>query len=229
MKVSLCKDNKFSEGGLYCMIQYAEKKWMRVSNKSDFESDNLKYIKKYFENYLNHEILGDKANVSDSQMTGCDIIKIIEVEGEIPTFKVENFHHRNGDFYYEDENCNTQINMSNFPEIYSHIKQEFYAKLKSAKKAGGELTHISNKGMGKVKVPRGTIVNGSKAILPDGRYAESKSQGSGVEFGYSWYLTTQKIPVDSPDFDWWNWTVLNNPSISTTIFGCRNGEADILK
>lgn len=238
MKIALCQERQFT-GDLYCMIQYDNGYWMRVSNSSVWESDNKKYVEQYFPEYKDNGILGDRVNSSDSQIQGKDIIKIKEIEGETPIFKLKNFYIDNGGYrwllcHYIDNLCRMeQIKMKLFPEIVEEMKSLFFTKLEAAKIAGGELIHISNKGMGKVKLPGGSLVRrdgyGGKVLLPDGIIAESESYGSGRNFGYSWNTTNQKMDSNSPDFDWWNWIVLTGKkTFETAVFGCRNGQADEL-
>lgn len=88
--------------------------------------------------------------------------------------------------------------------------------------------------MGKVKLPGGSLLRrdgyGDVVLLPDGTIARSKSHGSGNNYGYIWGKTEEKVDLNSPDFDWWNWMVLTGTklTVETAIFGCRNGKADEL-
>lgn len=220
------------------MIQYTNGSWLRVSNSSVWKSDNEKYIKEVFPEYSGNRVLGDRTNSFDSQISGKDILETKEISGEVPEMKLKNFYIDKGGYkwllcHYIDEFCRMeQINMDPFPEISKEMKEKFYVDLNAAIAAGGELIHISNKGMGKVLLPGGSLVrrdSDSKALLPDGRVAESTSFGSGRNFGYSWNTTESKLDAFASSFDWWNWVVCKGQiKMTTAVFGCRHGEPDTL-
>lgn len=140
MRIALCKEQ---EGGLYCMIQYNNGYWMRVSNSSAWDSANKKYITHNFPEYKANRILGDRSNSYDTQITGKDIIKTKEIEGETPVFKLENFIIDSGGYrwllcHYIDNLCRMrQIDMQLFPLIMEEMKSLFASKLEAARSKGG--------------------------------------------------------------------------------------------
>lgn len=232
MRLALCKSE---DDGLYCMIQYSNGLWMRVANYSYFKCDNTRYILEHFPDFALSPISGDRENAYPSQISGKYIIKIKEITGEVPVMKKENFiiDHR-GSFHYIDDLCRMEfLDMELFPEIFQEMKEEFYRLLQKEIKRGVTVSHISNKGMGRVSLPSGTLISRSNdgvAILPCGTVAKSFSHGSGRDFGYTWEKTDDKLdnPFSSA-FCWWNWVVATGKVTTTTaLFGARHGQDDTL-
>lgn len=142
---------------------------------------------------------------------------------------------RNGSYFLSMGKDNHIGNMEDRVQLPKEICTVLLDKDIKAKKEeqiryaaiGGTVVTTTNKGMGKIEVPNGSLQHFKYAeiITPSGSVIKSESYGSGRNFGYS-YKKVGEVSLEEINMEDYYVLKSENKDSITEIFGCRNGSPD---